>query len=77
MEETCSICLENTNTKLKDCGHYFHKECIKTHNITSNSCPICRRDICKLHIEKKTYKNIKYSLGNFKEGNFNLNYIKY
>ena len=76
-EDTCSICLEKTNTKLKDCGHYFHRECIEKHNTFSNSCPMCRNDICKLAINKNTYKDIKYSIGNFREGTFNLNYINY
>ena len=76
-EDICSICLENTNTKLEDCGHYFHKKCIEMHNKTSNSCPMCRTDICKISIESKTYKDVKYSVGDFREGKFNLNYIKY
>ena len=76
-QETCSICLEKTNTKLKDCGHFFHKKCIEEHSKNSNSCPMCRDDICKLAIEKKMYNDVKYSLGNFKEGTFSLNYINF
>lgn len=41
-EEKCAICLENCNTKLAKCGHYFHKACISTWRRRSVRCPICR-----------------------------------
>lgn len=51
---TCSICLEVIEVISYDCqshtttpcGHYFHKECLKTHiTINSFTCPYCRSDI--------------------------------
>ena len=40
--DTCSICLESTNT-VTECGHHFHQECID--EIEDSRCPMCRRHI--------------------------------
>ena len=31
-----------------ECGHAFHKECLKEWMVKSNNCPLCREDINKL-----------------------------
>lgn len=44
-------CLDDTQTqcksvlKINDCGHCFHKECIKPWFQEHNSCPVCRHTI--------------------------------
>ncbi len=44
----CSICHENYNSELVrvlDCGHIFHKKCIKKWIKNNPSCPNCREDV--------------------------------
>lgn len=43
----CAICLRicNDNSKELECGHIYHNNCIKTWNLTNNTCPLCRKDI--------------------------------
>ena len=42
--EECYVCLDTMNDPLiLDCGHIFHKECIK--KITNFICPLCRYPI--------------------------------
>ena len=46
--EECTICLENTTlerTKITDCKHTFHTECLEKWLTTNNSCPLCRTNI--------------------------------
>jgi len=46
----CSICLddysdaENKITKL-ECGHIYHKECVKDWLENNSTCPVCRTEI--------------------------------
>lgn len=42
-EEDCSICMENNYIWEKlDCGHCFHKHCLK--RLTKFKCPLCRQE---------------------------------
>lgn len=53
LNETCAICLdkmskeqiENMSVKSLNCGHSFHKECIKSWIDKKIACPICRQQI--------------------------------
>ena len=52
-EHDCSICLEKIDKKdikTTDCGHYFHKNCLKewTDKSVGVSCPNCRGDTRKI-----------------------------
>lgn len=44
--ESCSICLDdyerNDRVGYLNCGHFFHKDCIKTWLEKQSSCPLCR-----------------------------------
>ena len=45
----CSICLEAITRDTKtttQCGHSFHTHCIFQWQATSNSCPMCRCQLC-------------------------------
>ena len=46
---TCIICLEDVymNKKTLQCGHSFHKRCIKKWIEQNNTCPTCRQIIEK------------------------------
>jgi len=56
-DNKCSICLGNNESfyKLPNCGHIYHKNCIKRWYIFGNkSCPNCRNNffetmICSTH----------------------------
>ena len=43
---TCSICLEDINTKnnysISQCNHHFHTKCLTTWLRKNDNCPICR-----------------------------------
>ena len=43
---TCSICLEDINTKnnfsITQCKHHFHTQCLNTWLRKNDKCPICR-----------------------------------
>ena len=66
---TCSICLEDTNT-IVHCGHFFHKECIEKLKDFSNKCPYCR---CILYNnDLQIYNNVPFSLDKENSGHFNL-----
>jgi len=58
-DEKCSICMENfkeNNSVIKlDCGHIFHKSCLKTWLYNHKTCPVCRYDITSKFEE---YKNL-------------------
>jgi len=50
--DECRICFEvigdevigdNECTKIKKCGHCFHKNCITKWALTQRTCPLCRR----------------------------------
>lgn len=62
-KETCSICLDDCNTKLFKCGHYFHKKCIEASYKTSKKCPMCRDDIVDI-IKKEKHIDTEFDLGN-------------
>ena len=52
----CSICLEgNPDTKLLNCGHMFHKNCIDTWLKIKPVCPLCRMECT--NVFKHFYKN--------------------
>mmetsp|Transcript_67847 Transcript_67847/g.146297 ORF Transcript_67847/g.146297 Transcript_67847/m.146297 type:complete len:117 (+) Transcript_67847:605-955(+) len=46
VRENCSICMSELSHSLKlDCGHKFHKECIKSwFKFNKSNCPNCRVD---------------------------------
>ena len=52
--QECSVCLEkfvkNDDIIRTECHHMFHKSCLETNLIFSNSCPLCRKGI-KIHYE--------------------------
>lgn len=63
----CSICLDPILPKTKniilDCNHIFHYDCIV--NVTSNSCPLCRKEIisgniCKENHSMRTFFYVPY-----------------
>ena len=75
----CSICLEECNTKLSSCGHYFHKTCINSYynfhdpggsvaQDHNNNCPLCRKKLVSMADFATRYNNTKFSLGRNKEG---------
>ena len=75
----CSICLEECNTKLSSCGHYYHKTCINSYynfhdpggsvaQDHNNNCPLCRKKLLSMADFATRYDNTKFSLGRNKEG---------
>ena len=46
LNKECCICLEDFNNNEKiialNCGHNFHKKCIKKWLVRKNSCPLCQ-----------------------------------
>ena len=51
-EKICVICLdtvENEDGVLLDCGHVFHKECIRKWSERKAICPLCKN---KINLEK-------------------------
>jgi len=50
LEEECPICTETMTEetiRLDICNHKFHNQCIKAWLLKQNSCPTCRRSVCK------------------------------
>ena len=50
----CSICRNNIQEneplrKIKNCGHYFHLNCIDNWLLTNNTCPLCRCNITEVN----------------------------
>jgi len=74
--EKCSICLEDTDIVLYNCGHHFHESCLiklsKTNSEYYNKCPMCRKKMLEYVNEIKQYDNIQFSLGNNREGICNI-----
>ena len=75
--DTCSICLDDTNIMLSECKHHFHHECIREHYQHDTKCPMCRVNIMKVKKEMKTFQNVKYSIGNNREGLFDITFVTY
>ena len=51
-EKTCSICLNEMKQtdklrKMRDCDHFFHKDCIDNWLLIKSNCPYCRKDCSK------------------------------
>ena len=49
-DKICIICLgemifEENISKIKECEHYFHQDCLKEWGTYKNSCPLCRHSI--------------------------------
>lgn len=46
-DTTCAICQEVVmeGTRLRNCRHWFHRDCITQWYRTSTRCPVCRDDI--------------------------------
>lgn len=46
-DDLCCICLEKGETVylLLDCGHIYHKKCLKTWIKNKNQCPLCRQNV--------------------------------
>lgn len=61
-KETCSICLEECNTKIKSCGHYFHKKCIYESLKKKNSCPMCRKELINSSENTEKLINMPFEL---------------
>ncbi len=44
----CSICMEDLSKEtlqVVKCGHFFHKDCIRSWLNNNNTCPLCRKVI--------------------------------
>ena len=70
-KETCSICLEDTDTYISKCGHHFHKSCISKYCESHKDqvlCPMCRENIISFESNTQKYNNIEFKLENNKEG---------
>lgn len=71
--ENCTICLESISTKTEiplECGHWFHKECLKPTN--THSCPYCRSCMNKNDIKYifgKNHIEQKYTIDDMIEYN--------
>jgi hypothetical protein len=46
-DQVCAICQENVScaTRIRRCGHCFHRECISEWFTMNSRCPVCRHDI--------------------------------
>lgn len=45
LTDSCSVCLSvmnDTNSRILDCGHKFHSRCIDRWKRRSSTCPMCR-----------------------------------
>lgn len=66
--EQCSICLEDlwTNVIFLECGHKYHKHCIRAARVRSINCPLCRKKTYRLYkaIAYCEDNMIKYKLKN-------------
>ncbi|OMJ78869.1 hypothetical protein SteCoe_21222 [Stentor coeruleus] len=52
-KEMCTVCIEEFKfkqklVKLPNCGHFFHKKCIKSWMKVKTVCPICKSDYLAL-----------------------------
>ncbi len=46
VREECCICYEDCDLKsitVLECGHYYHKECIRNWLLNNSTCPCCRQ----------------------------------
>jgi len=52
--QNCSICLEKIKMDkiTTNCNHTFHRKCLEAWNKKKSSCPICRKKINKIEINK-------------------------
>jgi len=55
----CAICQENVEcaTRIRQCGHCFHGECIAEWFTMNTRCPVCRWDIRDLHLDTANTTN--------------------
>eukprot|EP01016_Furgasonia_blochmanni_P008835 TRINITY_DN13646_c0_g1_i2.p1 TRINITY_DN13646_c0_g1~~TRINITY_DN13646_c0_g1_i2.p1 ORF type:complete len:192 (+),score=19.75 TRINITY_DN13646_c0_g1_i2:66-641(+) len=58
-EQECIICFEGYQKKrlvikLKDCGHFYHKDCISKWLLIKNMCPMCRTPVFSQNITYQT-----------------------
>jgi hypothetical protein len=44
-DDECTICMENKCEVSLSCSHAFCENCIQQWNLSSATCPICRRDV--------------------------------
>ena len=63
----CAICLDTINTDEReiiktDCGHYFHKKCLKEWFSKSLSCPLCRKNLTHFNIHMNININLNTNL---------------
>ena len=54
--QQCSICLSDVNVSDNDklilnCGHMFHKDCIKNWILVHKTCPLCREKVIFLDLK--------------------------
>ena len=54
--QQCSICLSDVNVTDNDklilnCGHMFHKDCIKNWILVHKTCPLCREKVIFLDLK--------------------------
>ncbi len=76
-KDNCPICFETvdgTNEIPLNCGHWFHKECLKPTNI--HKCPLCKKNIDETeikyifgenHIERNNYNDGRSIYYNYQE----------
>jgi hypothetical protein len=62
-DDICCICMEDKTNVILACTHNFCETCIKEWNITSQTCPICRKksndDDCFILTDRPDYYNIQ------------------
>lgn len=57
--ETCAICQDTivNATRIRQCGHVFHENCISQWFSMNTRCPVCRHDIRSLRVTVQQQSN--------------------
>jgi hypothetical protein len=59
-DTTCSICQEDitgAHTRIRQCNHSFHSQCIREWFTMNTRCPVCRHDVRDLRHDNDTRNN--------------------
>lgn len=59
-DQTCAICQETVEcaTRIRQCGHCFHSQCISQWFTMNPRCPVCRYDIRSLQGAARRESNV-------------------